>query len=84
MPTPTKKTRRLDRTEPFHPVIGLEAEFSLFVRDEQHKPEHLFRDPQSLVQRPTLTEEDRSTSFWTSAGVGLVLTGGWFRKRCFT
>jgi len=28
----------------------------------------------ALVQRPTLTEEDRSTAFWTSAGIGFVLT----------
>jgi O-antigen/teichoic acid export membrane protein len=27
-----------------------------------------------LVQRPQISEEDRSTVFWTSAGVGLVLT----------
>jgi O-antigen/teichoic acid export membrane protein len=28
----------------------------------------------ALVQRPTLTEEQRSTAFWTNAGLGLVLT----------
>jgi hypothetical protein len=41
-------------------VIGLEAEFSLFVRDQQHKPEHLFRNPESLVRRPTLPRSGRS------------------------
>lgn len=30
----------------------------------------------ALVQRPEITEEDRSTVFWTSAGVGVLLTGG--------
>jgi O-antigen/teichoic acid export membrane protein len=29
----------------------------------------------ALVQRPTLTEDDRSTAFWTNAALGLVLTG---------
>lgn len=29
----------------------------------------------ALIQRPTLTEEDRSTAFWTSVALGLVLTG---------
>ena len=28
----------------------------------------------SIVQRASLTEEDRSTAFWTNAGLGLVLT----------
>ena len=28
----------------------------------------------ALIQRPVLTEQDRSTVFWTSAGVGLLLT----------
>jgi O-antigen/teichoic acid export membrane protein len=28
----------------------------------------------SLVQRPELTEEDRSTAFWTNAGLGCALT----------
>jgi O-antigen/teichoic acid export membrane protein len=28
----------------------------------------------SIVQRPELTEEDRSTAFWTNAGLGCVLT----------
>jgi O-antigen/teichoic acid export membrane protein len=28
-----------------------------------------------LVQRPEITEEDRSTVFWTSAAMGLLLTG---------
>jgi PST family polysaccharide transporter len=28
----------------------------------------------ALIQRPTLTEEQRSTAFWTSAAIGAVLT----------
>ena len=28
----------------------------------------------ALVQRPTLTEDDRSTAFWTNVALGLVLT----------
>jgi O-antigen/teichoic acid export membrane protein len=28
----------------------------------------------ALIHRPTLTEDDRSTVFWTSAAIGLVLT----------
>jgi len=38
----------------------------------------LFADPSlgaALIQRPRLTEHDRSTAFWTVLGIGLTLTG---------
>lgn len=39
----------------------------------------LFADPAlgaALIQRPTITERDRSTVFWTALGIGMTLTLG--------
>ncbi|MEA3208531.1 MAG: hypothetical protein QOE70_1588 [Chthoniobacter sp.] len=58
MPRPKKTTPRA--TQPRQPVIGLEAEFSLFVRDELHKPEHIFRKPEAVVRQPTLPRSGRA------------------------
>jgi len=59
-PRNRKPTRSPDRSKPAKEVIGLEAEFSLFVRDEPRKPEHLFRNPAALVRQPTLPRSGRS------------------------
>ncbi|MDB6150652.1 MAG: hypothetical protein JWQ44_2100 [Chthoniobacter sp.] len=55
-----KNAKRSQRSEPRRTCIGLEAEFSLFVRDEQRKPEHIFRNPQAVVRQPTLPRSGRS------------------------
>lgn len=55
-----KPAKRTDRCAPRHPCIGLEAEFSLFVRDEPRKPEHVFRNPQAIIRQPTLPRAGRS------------------------
>jgi hypothetical protein len=54
--------RRLprDETRPLRPVIGLEAEFALFVQEVQRKPEQLFRTPQAVVRGRTLPRLGRS------------------------
>lgn len=46
--------------QPRVPVIGLEAEFSLFVQDEKRKPEHVFRNPQEIVREKMIPRTGRS------------------------
>lgn len=59
--SPVRKTaKRSARCAPRHPCIGLEAEFSIFVRDEPCRPEHVFRHPQAIVRQPTLPRSGRS------------------------
>lgn len=55
-----KKAAARDRSQPMRPVVGLEAEFSLFVRDEPRKPEHVFRKPEAVVRGKTLPRSGRS------------------------
>lgn len=45
---------------PQRPVIGFEAEFTLFVRDEKRKPEHVFRNPQRIVRERMIPRTGRS------------------------
>jgi hypothetical protein len=42
------------------PVIGLEAEFNLYVQDEKRLPEHVFRNPQEIVREKMLPRTGRS------------------------
>ena len=60
MPSARKTAKRTEPCVPRQPCIGLEAEFSLFVRDQPRKPEHVFRHPQALVRQPTLPRTGRS------------------------
>ncbi len=60
MPSTRKKSQRRDLSQPRRPVIGLEAEFSIFVRGQHRKPEHVFRNPQALVREPMLPRAGRS------------------------
>ena len=46
--------------QPRVPVIGLEAEFTLFVRDEKKLPEHVFRNPQAIVRERMMPREGKS------------------------
>jgi len=55
-----KSSKRSQRSEPRRTCIGLEAEFSLFVRDEHRKPEHIFRNPQAVIRERTLPRSGRS------------------------
>ncbi len=42
------------------PVIGLEAEFSLYVQEEKQLPEHIFRNPQQIVRQKMIPRQGRS------------------------
>src|SRR3954447_15335781 len=55
-------------------VIGLEAEFSLFVDDVHRKPEHIFATPQRLVRQPMLPRTGRS--FQSPAGGAIYFDTG--------
>lgn len=46
--------------QPQKPVVGFEAEFTLYVRDEKRKPEHVFRDPQRIVRERMIPRTGRS------------------------
>src|SRR2546421_184509 len=46
--------------QPRKPVIGLEAEFTLFVRDQKKLPEHVFKNPQAIVRERMMPREGRS------------------------
>jgi hypothetical protein len=52
--------KKVKRVQPHKPVIGLEAEFTLFVREEKRLPEHVFRNPQQIVREPMLPRVGRS------------------------
>lgn len=60
MPSARKTAKRTEPCVPRQPCIGLEAEFSLFVRDQPRKPEHVFRHPQAIIRQPTLPRAGRS------------------------
>ncbi len=42
------------------PVIGLEAEFSLYVQEEKRLPEHVFKNPQEIVRARMIPRAGRS------------------------
>lgn len=62
MPNDAKPAARKStaRIQPRKPVIGFEAEFTLFVRDEKRKPEHVFRNPQRIVRERMIPRTGRS------------------------
>src|SRR3954464_9849712 len=56
----TRRRAGQDSAAPRVPVIGLEAEFSLFVQDERRKPEHVFKNPQAIVREKMIPRTGRS------------------------
>ena len=54
--------RRSPQTRPAapRPVVGLEAEFNLWVNDVKRRPEAVFRTPQQLVRGRMLPRTGRS------------------------
>jgi hypothetical protein len=46
--------------QPRTPVIGLEAEFSVYVKDEKCLPERVFRSPQKIVREKMIPRTGRS------------------------
>jgi hypothetical protein len=51
------------------PVIGLEAEFKVFVDDEEIVPEELWRTPASFIARPLLKRTSKSSQLPTGGAV---------------
>jgi hypothetical protein len=47
-------------SQPMKPVIGFEAEFTLFVCEEKRKPEHVFQNPQRIVREQMIPRTGRS------------------------
>src|SRR5213080_3063377 len=48
------------QTAPPRPVIGLEAEFTLFIDDVKRTPEKVFGTPRSLIREPMIPRTGRS------------------------
>ena len=65
--TPDVTARRVRRggktaagVQPRTPVIGLEAEFSVYVKEEKCLPERIFRSPQKIVREKMIPRTGRS------------------------
>lgn len=56
------------------PVIGLEAEFKVFIDDEEVVPETVWRTPSGLVDRPLVKRTNKS--FQLPTGGALYFDGG--------
>jgi hypothetical protein len=56
------------------PVIGLEAEFKVFVDDEERTPEELWRTPAAFIDQPLLKRANKSLQLPT--GGALYFDGG--------
>lgn len=54
------KGNRGPTTPPPKPVIGIEAEFTLFVDDVKRRPEDVFGTPRNLISAPMLPRTGRS------------------------
>ena len=51
------------------PVIGLEAEFKVFVDDEEVAPEELWRTPAAFITQPLLKRTSKSSQLLTGGAV---------------
>lgn len=54
------KDNRGPEASPPRPVIGIEAEFTLFVDDEKRRPEDIFGTARSLISAPMIPRTGRS------------------------
>ena len=70
---PSKRGSRAYSPPP-RPVIGLEAEFSLFIDDVQRRPEDIFGTPQNLIRRRMIPRTGRS--FQLPAGGAIYFDTG--------
>jgi hypothetical protein len=57
------------RNELLLPVIGLEAEFKVFVDEKETIPEQLWRAPSSFIDRPLLERTSKSSQLPTGGAV---------------
>ncbi|HEX8310261.1 MAG TPA: hypothetical protein VF614_03015 [Chthoniobacteraceae bacterium] len=53
-------SKRRPSAQPQLPVIGLEAEFTLYVNQQQRKPEDVFGNPRHIVRVPMIPRTGRS------------------------
>ena len=51
---------RASGATPLLPVIGLEAEFNLFINGRRRRPEKVFRDPSRLVRSRMIPRTGKS------------------------
>ncbi len=59
--TPRRGTRHIDKhPPPPRPVIGLEAEFTLFVNDVKRRPEDVFGTPANLIAKQMIPRTGKS------------------------
>src|SRR5688572_33273255 len=57
------------RNELMFPVIGLEAEFKVFVDEQEIAPEELWRRPSAFIDRPLLARTTKSSQLPTGGAV---------------
>jgi hypothetical protein len=55
-----RRGRGVAGRQPRTPVIGIEAEFTVYVKDEKCLPEQVFRSPQALIRDPMIPRTGRS------------------------
>src|SRR4051794_35762369 len=72
--TKRRTTREGEHRAPPRAVIGLEAEFSLFVNDAHRKPERIFGTPQRMIRERMLPRTGRS--FQLPAGGAIYFDTG--------
>ena len=57
---PPRVSRRVAAVRQRTPVVGMEAEFTLFVQEKKCLPEHVFKNPQAIVRQRMLPRTGRS------------------------
>src|SRR5581483_5728160 len=55
-----RESKRSRTRQPRKPVIGFEAEFTLFVCEQKMRPEFVFRNPQRIVRQRMIPRTGRS------------------------
>jgi hypothetical protein len=58
--TPSLALRRRQAAPGPGAVVGMEAEFTLYVQEEKRLPEHVFRNPQAIVRERMLPRSGKS------------------------
>ncbi len=57
---PRQNRKRIEPPKIRRPVIGLEAEFTLYVQEKRRFPEHVFRSPQRIIRETMIPRTGRS------------------------
>ena len=69
-----KTRKRSAQTQPRRPVIGFEAEFTLFVDGRKRRPEDVFRTPRRIVRAPMIPRT--GSSFHMPSGGAIYFDTG--------